>query len=108
MIKLLYVFSSFMLIISLVSFVIVVLPPAEKIFKPTAQINLKSEIKTSIDFSCQKDSDCQIKDVGNQCGYYPMCVNKDFIPQSPELDSMICGFPSINQCRCLKNKCQGF
>lgn len=106
MTKLIYVLSSIMLIISLVSFVFISLPSAKSVFKPAKQI-LPIE-KEAIDLSCREGLDCQIKDVGNQCGYYPMCVNKKFIPKPPELNSIICGFPSIKECQCLNNQCQGF
>jgi hypothetical protein len=61
----------------------------------------------TIDYSCNTASDCEIKDIGNQCGYYPACVNKAFEPRPPELDSMVCGFPSITQCRCVQSQCVG-
>ena len=60
-----------------------------------------------IDYSCNIDSDCEIKNVGNLCGYYPQCVNKDFIPNPPELDSVVCGFPAIDGCKCIASKCRG-
>ncbi len=60
-----------------------------------------------IDYSCTIASDCEIKNVGNGCGYYPECVNKNFIPTPPELGSNVCGFPSINFCACVHNKCVG-
>lgn len=62
---------------------------------------------TGIDYSCTVDSDCEIKNVGNLCGGYPECVNKNFVPNPPELDSMICGFPSIDGCKCIAGKCEG-
>lgn len=68
----------------------------------------ENAVSNGIDISCNQALDCQIKNVGNQCGYYPMCVNKVFLPNPPELNSMICGFPSIKECRCIKNKCEGF
>lgn len=106
MIKFIYVFSSTMLVISLITFIYISLPSANSIFYPAKEvISVKEKF---IDLSCVQGSDCQIKDIGNQCGYYPMCVNKNFIPNPPELDSMICGFPSINGCQCIENKCQGF
>jgi hypothetical protein len=58
-----------------------------------------------IDYSCNSDEDCVIKNIGNQCGYYPACVNRNFIPDPPELDSVICGFPDIDRCECIENMC---
>jgi len=105
MTKILYVLSSIMLIVSLVTLIFVSLPPAKSVFVPNEQIIPES--KDKIDLTCKNSSDCQIKNVGNQCGYYPMCVNKNFQPNPPELDSMICGFPSIENCQCVKSQCQG-
>jgi hypothetical protein len=67
----------------------------------------KSTFFSGIDYSCETDSDCEIKNVGNQCGYFPECVNKNFVPNPPELDSIICGFPSIESCECVESKCIG-
>ncbi len=64
-------------------------------------------VKREINYSCNADSDCEIKNVGNACGGYPLCVNKSFIPNPPELDSMVCGFPSIDGCKCVEKKCVG-
>ncbi len=68
-------------------------------------IGCGTEDKAGIDFSCNSDSDCVIKDVGNMCGGYPLCVNQDFKPNPPELDSNVCGWPSINYCECKENEC---
>ena len=52
-------------------------------------------------------------DVGNCCGYYPACVNKDS-PTFPEQvkaqcekDGMssICGFQEISACDCIEGRC---
>ena len=60
------------------------------------------------DLSCETDSDCEIKDVGNFCGYYPMCVNKGYEPNPPEIKSAVCGFKEIRGCKCVENECVGF
>ncbi len=66
-----------------------------------------------VDYSCQIDADCMVKDVGNCCGYYPACVNKDS-PTFPEQvradcaargESSICGFIEIVACRCESGRC---
>ncbi len=66
-----------------------------------------------IDLSCTVASDCEIKNVGNCCGYYPRCVNKDFEPNPEavkakcEREGMmgVCGFPEIRSCACEKGQC---
>ncbi|MBM3231854.1 hypothetical protein FJZ21_00550 [Candidatus Pacearchaeota archaeon] len=73
------------------------------------------EYALSIDYSCNKDSDCVIKDIHNCCGYYPACANKnartdpDFVSKfcSEEGLYSVCGWASIKSCGCLNNKCQG-
>ena len=64
--------------------------------------------KYNIDYSCDMDADCEIKNVGNYCGYDPLCVNKNFSPNPPELSSAVCGFADIDWCECVENKCKGF
>lgn len=64
--------------------------------------------------SCTTDSDCAVKDVGNCCGYFPMCVNKDArtdpaaVRAQCEKDGMasICGFREISACQCVDNRCE--
>ena len=64
-------------------------------------------------YSCSRDSDCAVKDVHNCCGYYPRCVNKNFIPDIEAVKrecrekgiASICGFPDITACKCVENKC---
>lgn len=69
----------------------------------------------SVDFSCTTDADCAIKDVGNCCGAYPACVNRNS-PTFPEQVkaqcaaqglSSVCGYPSITGCQCVEGKCDG-
>lgn len=66
-----------------------------------------------VDYQCKVDADCAVKDVGNCCGHYPACVNRDS-PTFPERvraacmksgASSICGFPEIQSCRCVQNVC---
>jgi len=69
----------------------------------------------SIDYSCSDDADCVIKNVANCCGYFPNCINRhgqtnpEFVEEIcvKEGTFSICGFPSINECKCVKNKCEG-
>lgn len=66
-----------------------------------------------IDTSCKTDADCAVKNVGNCCGYYPACVNKDS-PTFPEQVKAqceregrmaICGFREIAACTCNQGRC---
>lgn len=66
-----------------------------------------------VEFGCSVDNDCQVKDVGNCCGYFPACVNRDSetFPErvraqcEKEGRMGVCGFPAINACRCIDNRC---
>lgn len=67
-----------------------------------------------VDESCASDADCAVKNVGNCCGYYPACVNRDS-PTFPEQvraaceregRSSICGFEEISGCRCVDSVCR--
>lgn len=67
-----------------------------------------------IDASCRTDADCTVKDVGNCCGYYPACVNKNS-PTDPEGVraqcaktgmASVCGFREISACSCNADKCE--
>ena len=63
---------------------------------------------------CNTDSDCAVKDVGNCCGAYPMCVNKGTrtdpaaVRAQCEKDGMasICGFQEVSGCQCVKGQCE--
>lgn len=74
-----------------------------------------NEYERSIDYSCKSDSDCVIKDVGNCCGFYPRCVNKDAMTYpnlvkqfcAEEKLVSVCGFPSIRSCECVSGACVG-
>jgi hypothetical protein len=64
--------------------------------------------------SCNTNSDCAVKDVGNCCGAYPMCVNKDTktdpaaVRAQCEKEGMasICGFQEVSGCQCVKGQCE--
>lgn len=69
----------------------------------------------ALDYGCSSDSDCEVKNVGNCCGYYPACVNKDS-PTDPDAvraecakqgRAGVCGFPSITSCQCVQGRCEG-
>lgn len=86
-------------------------PVVDNIF-PDEQDNMSKidEYYNSLDDSCKVDSDCSIKNVGNGCGYYPDCVNKD-AQTNPDIFKKysvigVCGFPVIKKCECKSNKCE--
>lgn len=62
---------------------------------------------------CAADSDCEVKDVGNCCGYYPQCVAKNATPQKEAVRAWcernevkgICGFQEIKGCACVAGRC---
>ena len=67
----------------------------------------------NIDRSCKLDSDCAVKNVGNCCGRYPACVNKD-APVNPEAVKAqclrehrmsVCNVPMIGSCSCVHDQC---
>lgn len=63
---------------------------------------------------CKTDADCAVKDVGNCCGRFPMCVNKDAktdpaaVQAQCAKDGMasICGFEEVSACQCVQGQCQ--
>ncbi len=66
-----------------------------------------------VDDSCTTDADCAVKNVGNCCGYYPACVNKNS-PTFPEQVKAecakndmqsVCGFRDIASCQCVDGRC---
>lgn len=79
----------------------------------TPQTRSTPKVAVEIDRSCKIDADCEVKNVGNCCGYYPQCVNVNS-PTDPEQvkadcaregRSSICGFPSIDHCQCVEGQC---
>lgn len=68
----------------------------------------------AVDFSCQSDADCAVKNVGSCCGYHPGCVNKNS-PTDPEGVkaqcakqgmASVCGFQEISSCSCRQGRCE--
>lgn len=63
---------------------------------------------------CKTDADCTVKNVGNCCGYYPACVNKDAKVDPEGVMAAcqasgrmsVCGFPQIEACQCVDNECR--
>jgi hypothetical protein len=68
----------------------------------------------SVDRSCNVDSDCEIKDVHNCCGYSPACINKDAETDPDYVKKAclfqrkvsVCGWVSLNGCVCVENRCK--
>ena len=67
----------------------------------------------TVDYSCKTDADCEVKNVGNCCGYYPACVNRES-PTFPDRVKAecakkgamgVCGFPDIKGCACVEGRC---
>ncbi|HTA65744.1 MAG TPA: hypothetical protein VK753_09575 [Xanthomonadaceae bacterium] len=65
------------------------------------------------DRSCKVDADCQVKDVGNCCGRYPECVNKD-APVDPKAIRAqcasehrigMCHVMAVGGCSCVRGQC---
>ena len=66
------------------------------------------------DLSCRVAADCTVKNVGNCCGYFPACVNKDSAvdPDAVRAEcertgtSSVCGFQDIQACDCAQGLCR--
>lgn len=67
-----------------------------------------------LDDSCRVDSDCEVKNVGNCCGYFPACVNRDAQPDPQAVQARcaesgmasVCGFREIQACSCVQSRCE--
>lgn len=67
-----------------------------------------------IDRSCGSDADCTVKNVGNCCGSYPACVNKDSPTDPAAVQAQCakqgrmsaCGFRDIDACHCRQGQCE--
>lgn len=64
--------------------------------------------------SCKTDSDCAVKNVGNCCGAFPSCVNKDAKTDPVAVQAQcakagmasVCGFQEVSGCQCVQGQCQ--
>lgn len=64
--------------------------------------------------SCKTDSDCTVKNVGNCCGAFPSCVNKDAKTDPAAVQAQcakagmasVCGFQEVSGCQCVQGQCQ--
>jgi hypothetical protein len=67
----------------------------------------------TVDYTCKTDADCEVKNVGNCCGYYPACVNRDSatFPDRVKAECAkkgtmgVCGFPDVKGCSCVEGHC---
>ena len=70
--------------------------------------------RSSLNKSCNTSNECVIANIGNCCGYYPTCLNKDAKPDADFVNRIcnkasiagMCGFPSIESCECIENRCE--
>ncbi|WP_407060848.1 hypothetical protein [Agrilutibacter terrestris] len=82
---------------------------------PVEPATPRSDRSVEVDFSCKRDADCAVKNVGNCCGYYPACVNRDSPtdPQGVQAQCAkkgmmsVCGFQEISSCSCQAGRCEG-
>jgi hypothetical protein len=81
---------------------------------PLEEAPAAGTVVPEVDTRCRVDADCAVKNVGNCCGYYPACVNRDS-PTFPELVARqcaeqglagICGYPEIRGCACVEGRCE--
>lgn len=88
-------------------------PPAGPVV-PSTPAPKTVDLEGRVDIRCATSADCEVKNVGNCCGYFPACVNKDS-PVFPDQVRMaceregrasICGFREISSCQCVTGQCQ--
>jgi len=84
------------------------------IFKPANPVpTTLGQYYDSIDMSCTIDLDCEVKNIGNCCGYFPECVNTNAVTDQELAEKLCegrvspCGFAEITKCRCDAGKCTG-
>ena len=66
-----------------------------------------------LDYHCTSAADCAVKDIGNCCGTYPACVNKDSPTNPAAVQAQCakqgrmsaCGFQPIDACSCTQGRC---
>lgn len=69
---------------------------------------------TAPDTTCRVAADCEVKNVGNCCGYFPACVNKDAAvdPEAVRAEcersgmASVCGWKDIQACDCVQGQCR--
>lgn len=88
--------------------------PARDVVVPPSDTSVKQEL-APVDATCAVDADCEVKDVGNCCGYMPACVNRSAQPDPAAVQrecqrtgaSGVCGFQELSGCRCEAKRCVG-
>ena len=91
---------------------ILVVPLSKPASAPPVPV-AKTDATTTVNYGCKTSADCAVKNVGNCCGQYPACVNKNsrtfpdqVRAQCTKQHSLgVCGFPSISGCECVAGKC---
>ncbi|MBS0463889.1 MAG: hypothetical protein JSS03_02760 [Proteobacteria bacterium] len=66
------------------------------------------------DRRCTVDADCQVKNVGNCCGAFPMCVNKDAPVDAQAVKAQcarehrfgMCHVVAVRGCSCVHGQCE--
>jgi len=83
-------------------------PAADAAASIATDIAARSDAIGIVDDSCRADTDCAVKNVGDCCGYYPACVNKDSPTFPAQVQAQcqregrmaVCGFREISACTC--------
>jgi len=88
-------------------------PPKSRPLPPERESDAAKRVE--VDMSCKTDADCTVKNVGNCCGYYPACVNRNS-PTDPagvqancakQGMASVCGWAEISSCSCVQGRCAG-
>ena len=59
-------------------------------------------------YACERNSDCQIKNIFSCCGYFPRCANTtaNFSPPDCSQGQVgVCSLPLIDHCECRQKAC---
>ena len=67
-----------------------------------------------LDRSCRSDADCAVKNVGNCCGAFPSCVNRNSPTDPAAVQAQcaqrgmasVCGFQEVSGCQCVQGQCR--
>ena len=89
--------------------------PAAALPQPAQRPPKDLLVQGGVDYACNVPADCAVKNVGNCCGQFPQCVNKDSptFPEQVKAEcadkgmSSICGFQEIASCDCIEGRCTG-
>lgn len=89
-------------------------PPAPMATAPDTMEQAPKADPSNVDRSCRTDSDCAVKDVGNCCGAYPMCVNTNASTNPAAVQAQcgkdglasVCGFREVAGCSCKQGRCE--